>query len=325
MTFWKWSQTASSNATADSTVNWAEGQAPSSVNDSARAMMAAAAKYRDDVSGTKISTGGSADAYSVTSNQGLTALTDGFRVAFICSATNTGASTINVDSLGAKPLRKLSGAALSAGELVSGSVYEAVYDSGNDEWLIPGGRLAPFLPAGIVLPYAGATAPSNTLLCYGQAISRTTYAALFTAIGTAYGTGDGSTTFNLPDLRGRSVAGKDDMGGSAASRLTSTYFGTSAASLGAAGGTESVTLTSAQSGQKAISAAPVTVTDPGHTHTGAIAGGSTTYQTGTGAQGATSGSSTTGITATFTLAGSSAASAHATVPPTLILNYIITF
>ena len=51
MTFYKWSQTASADATADGTVNWAEGQSPSSVNDSARAMMAATAKYRDDIAG----------------------------------------------------------------------------------------------------------------------------------------------------------------------------------------------------------------------------------------------------------------------------------
>jgi microcystin-dependent protein len=57
------------------------------------------------------------------------------------------------------------------------------------------------LPAGVVFPYAGNTAPSSYLLCDGSAVSRTTYAALFAAIGTNYGSGDGSTTFNLPDTR----------------------------------------------------------------------------------------------------------------------------
>lgn len=76
------------------------------------------------------------------------------------------------------------------------------------------------IPSGMLAPFAGTSAPSGWFLCYGQAVSRTTYAALFTAIGTTYGTGDGSTTFNLPDLRGRTIAGVDDMGGSAASRLT---------------------------------------------------------------------------------------------------------
>jgi microcystin-dependent protein len=60
-----------------------------------------------------------------------------------------------------------------------------------------------FLPAGMITAYAGSTAPSGWLLCQGQAVSRTTYADLFTALGTAYGSGDGSTTFNLPDLQRR--------------------------------------------------------------------------------------------------------------------------
>ena len=55
--------------------------------------------------------------------------------------------------------------------------------------------------AGIVQMYAGSTAPSGWLMCDGSAVSRTTYSALFAVIGTTYGTGDGSTTFNLPDFR----------------------------------------------------------------------------------------------------------------------------
>lgn len=92
-----------------------------------------------------------------------------------------------------------------------------------DSSLVPGGS-----PSGVILPFAGTAAPTGWLLCYGQAISRTTYAALFTVLGTTFGVGDGSTTFNLPDMRGRGVAGKDDMGGSAASRLNVTLTGTKA-------------------------------------------------------------------------------------------------
>lgn len=76
------------------------------------------------------------------------------------------------------------------------------------------------IPSGLITPFAGTTAPSGWFLCYGQAVSRTDYANLFTVVGTVYGIGDGSTTFNLPDLRGRTVAGQDNMGGTAASRLT---------------------------------------------------------------------------------------------------------
>lgn len=57
------------------------------------------------------------------------------------------------------------------------------------------------LPAGVTVPYAGATSPTGWLLCNGQAVSRTSYSRLFAAIGTTYGQGDGSTTFNVPDLR----------------------------------------------------------------------------------------------------------------------------
>jgi len=70
--------------------------------------------------------------------------------------------------------------------------------------------------AGTIKMHAGANAPASWLLCYGQAISRTTYAVLFAEISTVFGSGDGSTTFNVPDLRGRVPSGKDDMGGTAA-------------------------------------------------------------------------------------------------------------
>lgn len=73
--------------------------------------------------------------------------------------------------------------------------YEITSDSGN--------------PIGTILGFAGATAPSGYLICDGSAVSRTTYAELFTAIGTAYGTGDGSTTFNIPNLKGKIPVGYD--------------------------------------------------------------------------------------------------------------------
>lgn len=62
-------------------------------------------------------------------------------------------------------------------------------------------------PAGIVMPFAGTVEPQGYLFCDGSAVSRDTYAALFAVIGTTYGAGDGSTTFNLPDLTGRVVIG----------------------------------------------------------------------------------------------------------------------
>lgn len=70
------------------------------------------------------------------------------------------------------------------------------------------------LPSGIIIQYAGSSTPSGWLLCDGTAVSRTTYSGLYSSIGTTYGVGDNSTTFNLPDLRGRvpvgSGQGKED-------------------------------------------------------------------------------------------------------------------
>ena len=68
------------------------------------------------------------------------------------------------------------------------------------------------IPTGMVMPFAGYNAPNGFLLCNGQAISRATYANLFSVIGTKYGTGDGSTTFNLPDLVGRFIEGGTESG-----------------------------------------------------------------------------------------------------------------
>jgi microcystin-dependent protein len=95
---------------------------------------------------------------------------------------------------------------------------------------------------GKVEPCALSSAPPGWLLCYGQAISRTTYRDLFDAIGTTYGVGDGSTTFNAPDLRGRVWAGKDNMGGSSANRVTDSQ----ADSMGGVMGAETHTLTTAE-------------------------------------------------------------------------------
>jgi microcystin-dependent protein len=267
MSFFKWSKTANNNATADSTINWAEGQAPSTVNDSARAMMAAAAKYRDDVAGT-ITTGGTATAYTVTSNQGFDSLAnmDGKIIAFVPHVTNGAPVTFNVDGLGAKPLRSAPGVELGAGVIVQGTPYVAVYNNLAAEWYLRGffGATDYSIPVGAGLPYFGASAPNSKFVFpFGQAISRVTYASCFALLGTTYGAGDGSTTFNLPDLRGRALFGKDDMGGSAAGRITSGGSGIAGATLGAAGGEQAHTLTTSEIPSHTHANA---LSDPGHTH-----------------------------------------------------------
>src|SRR4051794_10034080 len=207
MTLYKWSQTASADASADSTINWAEGQSPSSVNDSARAMMAATAKYRDDISGA-IVTGGTATAYTVTSYQVFNSFAniDGKVIAFTPHVTNTAGSpnvTLNVDGLGAKSLQVNPNVELPAGFLVSGSPYVALYSASNGVFYLQNSFGNPYtIPIGGSLDFWGSTAPNSSFaLMYGQAISRTTYSALFSLMSTTYGTGDGSTTFNIPDVR----------------------------------------------------------------------------------------------------------------------------
>jgi len=173
------------------------------------------------------------------------------------------------------------------------------------------------LPAGSLLPYAGSSAPSGFVLCYGQELNRTTYATLFGVIGTTYGTGDGSTTFNVPDLRGRAVAGQDDMGGSSADRLTGQSGGVDGDTLGATGGAETHTLTGAQSGTSAH----------GHTISGGIlSGGITGSSTGLRSRNDLSSVQFNEGFDNFTVANSTeadASQAHNNVQPTIILNYII--
>ena len=88
---------------------------------------------------------------------------------------------------------------------------------------------------GIPIPDAGATPPAGAVALYGQAISRTTYPLTFARLGTTWGSGDGTTTFNLPDMRGRGWFGADSMGGTPANRLNVSSIAT-AAVVGAVGG-----------------------------------------------------------------------------------------
>lgn len=170
------------------------------------------------------------------------------------------------------------------------------------------------LPSGTIIDYGGSAAPTGFLACNGAAVSRTTYAALFSAIGTTWGSGDGSTTFNVPDLRGRATFG------------VGTGSGLTARTLGAQIGGETVAIN--------VTNLPahnhtVTVTDPGHAHSindpghfhsfGAASniangGGSpsafnagSTGATGSATTGVSLNGSTTGITATTANTGSGTA------------------
>jgi len=142
--------------------------------------------------------------------------------------------------------------------------------------------------AGIILPYGGTSAPSGFLLCDGAAVSRTTYSTLFGIISTGYGVGDGSTTFNVPDLKGRVPTGRD---------AAQTEFDV----LGETGGAKTHTLTETEI--------------PSHTHT---------YRgTNTGATSGTKLANSTGGTDSTTTDATGGGSAHNNLQPYQVVNYII--
>lgn len=157
---YKWSQTANSNATADSTINWAEGMAPSAVNDSARAMMAAVAKYRDDISG-KLVTAGTSTAYTIASNQVFSTLAamDGAELSFRMSTTSGAAPTLNVDGLGGKALNQATGVAVATGALTSGAIYRATYVNASNEWIVQG--IAGTIPSGTTMMSMSTACPAG--------------------------------------------------------------------------------------------------------------------------------------------------------------------
>lgn len=155
------------------------------------------------------------------------------------------------------------------------------------------------MPVGVILPYGGSSAPTGFLLCDGDAVSRTTYSALFAAIGTSFGVGNGSTTFNLPDMRGRVPLGLDNLGGVSANTVTNA----AADSIGGTEGAEDHTLIVAELAS--------------HTHSYTIA----TNRNNTGSS---SGTTDYWVNDTSALTGSNGSNtAHNNMQPYLTTNYII--
>lgn len=195
---------------------------------------------------------------------------------------------------------------------------------------------------GELVPFTGTTPPPLFVLPFGQTLSRTTYPNLWTfaqaeiaASNTLYNNGDGSTTFGIPDLRGRVPAGWDKMGGTAASRLTLAAPGVNGAVLGTAGGEQAHVQTTSEMPAHAHF---MVINDHGHTHgsdaaqnTGGVVGvtgGGSFFVLGI--NGATINSATSNIgigsasgvddNKTTTIGGGGA---HNNVQPTLVCNYIL--
>jgi hypothetical protein len=118
---------------ASNTARFPENMAPSAVNDSARALEGILARWHKDINGSLTSLG-AADAYTVSANQTLTAYYDGLTIAFEVTAANTATATLNVDSVGAKEIKKWHDQGLVSGDLEAGQKIVVVYDSDSDVW-----------------------------------------------------------------------------------------------------------------------------------------------------------------------------------------------
>ncbi len=228
------------------------------------------------------------------------------------------------------PLKMVDGSAAAPALTFNAQTGTGIFRTTNGLGIAVGGVLvAEFGAAGLLastpvgggMDYWGDTAPAGWIFPYGQLLSRTTYAALFAVFGTKYGAGDGSTTFGIPDKRDRASFGKGNMGGTAANRITNQSGGWEGDTLGAAGGAQTHTLTTAQiptitpsgsvSGTSAFYAQPTLVT------------GSTANPQATNyAQGPFSVTSQA-ITASFSGTPFGGGGAHNNLPPGIVCNYII--
>lgn len=169
-----WSTTAANNDDADSSINWLEGQARSTVNNSARSMMAALAKHRNLNNGS-ITTGGTANVQTFTSGVTYTSIPTGLRVLLKVGTglTNTGSATLNMDSIGAVTVKDRVGANLGGGEFTADSYIDLIYNGTN--WIVQH-------QTGGIVYLSTATASASATLDFTSGISGAYGAYLFTLV-----------------------------------------------------------------------------------------------------------------------------------------------
>jgi microcystin-dependent protein len=242
---------------------------------------------------------GSANNYIVTLVPPAAQYGNGFFISWLPLNANTGPSSINVNALGNIPILDRNGSALGAQALLPGTLYSMVCI--NSAFRI----IAPDISSviiGEIRSTGSSIIPSNWLACNGAAVDRSQYSALFAAISTSYGVGNGSTTFNVPNITGGAFP-----------------CGTT---IGSSGGGTAVLA----GGNLPAHNHPVTIIDPGHAHAYAQPTGGTSLS-GTGsiifqpsgiAQTATS---LTGITATSAIVGNGAP--FSVVPKFIGVSFII--
>lgn len=206
-----WKLDAPSNANSDSLINWQEGQPPSSVNNSARAMMQRVAEYLADK--TAITASGNQQDIVGTIKSPITKLISGLSIKLIAIAPNAPNATLNINNTGQKPIFKhgeTSVVRLQGGEMVTSGVYNLTYidalNGNTGGWFLDSPSSQPkYIPSGVICAFAQIELPDGWIDCDGRAISRSQYASLFATIGVRWGAGNGETTFNVPDLRGEFI------------------------------------------------------------------------------------------------------------------------
>lgn len=263
-----WSETDASNNQAPPN-GFPTGMFPSGVNQGMRAVMGAERRTWGRQNPIYTSTGASG-IYAVTpANISFpTAYVQGEVYSFKAHQSSVGSDTLNWNALGAKNIYKPTSAGptlLTSQDIVINQMvllaYDATLNSGVGGWqLLTSPTAGGVIPSGIVAHWPATTAPAGWFICDGSAKSRTGFPGLFAAIGTTYGAGDGSTTFNIPDGRGRVLAGLDPS--NSTGRLTGGFSGgVSAASLANAGGEQGHVLALSELAVHAHG-----VSDPTHAH-----------------------------------------------------------